>query len=113
MPYFGRTRYLPGSSTGWCHSNSNAELAEGIRLTILTEGADTNMRPSTLTQLVEGDVGPWDTGFKCVSGPARAYVSVAVSCCPSDDVSFGAFVNVPTLYLTASNPFSDTSSTDT
>lgn len=113
LPYFGRTRYLPGSSTGWCHSNSNAELAEGIRLTILTEGADTNMRPSTLTQLAHAESYHWHTGYKCVSGPARAYVSVAVSCCPSDDVSFGAFVNVPTLYLTASNPFTDTSSTDT
>lgn len=110
LPYFGRTRFLPGSSTGWCHSNSNAELAEGIRLTIVTEGADVNTRPSHWGSSMDP---MQQLAFKCISGPARAYVSVAVSCCPSDDVSFGAFVNVPTLYLTASNPFSDTSSVDT
>lgn len=112
MPYFSNTRFHPGSSTGWMNSNSNSELSQSIRLTLITEGSSSTQ----LAGVNSGDAigATYITTQPAIgfNGPIRSSVVVAAICSAGDDISFGGFVSIPTLYATSQTAFIDTSQTD-
>lgn len=111
MPFFSNIRFLPGSTTGWMNANSNAELAQNIRLTIITEGAD-RLNAGASGYAASTAVITAAKNFTPFNGPSRAFVSVAAICSAGDDISFGGFVSVPALYLTSATVFTDSSTTN-
>ncbi len=111
MPFFSNTRFLPGSTTGWMNANSNAELAQNIRLTVITEGSD-KMLSAGYLYATSSTTAASNTNINVMNGPQRAFVSIAAICSAGDDISFGGFVSVPALYLTSASVFTDSSNTN-
>lgn len=112
MPYFSSVRFMPGSTTGWMNPNSNAELAQGIRFTAITEGSDRVVVTggATFASGTEPVANGW---FNAINGPLRSFVAFAAICSAGDDISFGHFVSVPSLYLTSVALFTDSTSDNT
>ncbi len=112
LPYFSNSRFHPGSVTGWMNSNTNSELSQTLRLTVITEGSSA-VRFTGLSTGVAVDsaftAGDWAVGY---NGPTRSSVVLAAICSAGDDISFGGFVSVPTLYTTSQSAFTDTAQTD-
>lgn len=112
MPYFSSARFFPGSTTGWMNGNSNAELAQNIRFTALTEGSPRSMIGG-FTYAASGGTAASNTNTTTINGPIRAFVAFAAICSAGDDISFGGFVSVPALYLTSASVFTDSSNDNT
>lgn len=112
IPYFSSVRFFPGSTTGWMNANSNAELAQNIRLTILTEGSP-RLTAGGFTHAAANTTAAVNTYTTTMTGPNRAFVSIAAICSAGDDISFGGFVSVPALYLTSALVFTDSSEINT
>lgn len=111
IPYFSQTRFLPGSTTGWFNANSNAELAQQIRLTFITEGMD--QHASLAPGYSDAEAAYTSVNSAILScTPPRAHFSVAMICSAGDDISFGDFVNVPAFYATSAVMFNDTTPTN-
>lgn len=97
IPYFARTRYLPGSSLGWMFAGSNQENSTAIAITAITEAkascvaAGAALHPTQYWESVA-------MGF-----PSRATLSLVSSVQPSSDYAVTYFVNVPNLYALASD----------
>lgn len=113
LPYFSNTRFHPGSSTGWMNANSNSEVAQNVRLTIITEGASTLLPNGNLSS-VGTAIAAFDPAISnaLYVGPGRSSIVVAAICSAGDDISFGSFVSIPTLYATSQSAFTSTSQTD-
>ncbi len=112
MPYFSNSRFHPGSTTGWMNANSNSELSQNLRLTVVTEGSSAvQFGGSVYGSNVNGTYTPaqWSVGY---NGPTRSSVILAAICSAGDDISFGGFVSVPTLYTTSQSAFTTTAQTD-
>ncbi len=103
---------MPGSTTGWMNANSNAELAQNVRFTIVTEGTD-QARFDGFLYAASNATATANANMAVLHGPTRAFVSVAAICSAGDDISFGGFISVPTLYLTSATVFTDSSNANT
>lgn len=114
MPFFSNIRFLPGSTTGWMNANSNAELAQNIRLTVITEGSK-GVTSGGLSYAAANTTAGTNSSTPCttLNGPSRAFISIAAICSAGDDISFGGFVSVPALYLTSASVFTDSSNANT
>jgi len=112
IPYFSNVRFMPGSTTGWMNANSNAELAQNVRFTIVTEGTD-QARFDGFLYAASNATATANANMAVLHGPTRAFVSVAAICSAGDDISFGGFISVPTLYLTSATVFTDSSNANT
>jgi len=110
MPFFSNTRFHPGSTTGWMNANCNSELSQNIRLTVVTEG--------TPNLIATAAVGARDSPYTSndwnviMNGPTRSSIVIAAICSAGDDISFGGFVSVPTLYASSQTAFLSTAQVD-
>ena len=111
VPYFSLARFLPGSVTGWMNGNSNGELSQNVRLTVLTEGAPSLASSGSFFANASAALSNlnWVGAY---NGPARSQLTLAAICSAGDDLSFGGFVSVPALFMTSASVFTDTSATD-
>jgi len=112
FPFFSRTRFFPGSCTGWLAGGSNQELAENIRLTIFTEGSGVDTKVGPMYQSAAGAAFTSDGWQVGISAPPRAFVSVGISVSAGDDWSAAHFVNVPALFALTSDIFPDSTQVD-
>jgi len=110
MPFFSNTRFHPGSTTGWMNANCNSELSQNIRLTVVTEGTP-NL---TMTATIATKDNPYTSGVWNVmaNGPTRSSIVIAAICSAGDDISFGGFISVPTLYASSQTAFLSTAQAD-
>ena len=111
MPFFSNTRFHPGSTTGWMNANCNSELSHNIRLTVVTEGTPgiTGTSAFGATKDTPYNSNEWNV---LMAGPSRSSIVIAAICSAGDDISFGGFVSVPTLYASSQTAFLTTAQTD-
>lgn len=112
QPYFSNTRFLPGSSTGWMCANSNAELSQYIRFSCVTDSKYSGTFNTTWTQVPSTTAAGYERWTLVRNAPVRNQICVSMICSAGDDISFGHFVSVPTLYATSASVFTDTAQTD-
>lgn len=111
MPFFSNTRFHPGSTTGWMNANCNSELSQNIRLTVITEGTPNLIATSVLGSPKDNPYSS-DTSNVMMHGPTRSSIVIAAICSAGDDISFGGFVSVPTLYASSQTAFLSTAQTN-
>lgn len=108
IPYFSNTRFHPGSTTGWMNGNTNSELSQCVRLTVLTEGSSGMTFGGPSASATTGDYIATSSAIG-YNGPARSSVILAAICSAGDDISFGGFVSVPSLFGSSQLVFTNTS----
>lgn len=102
VPYFARTRFMPGSCLGWMFSESNQESSHSLAFTAVTK-AECSYVFTTFVDTSSG-AGNWNL---LAGVPKHATVSFMSSVAPGDDYTVFHYVNVPNLYVTLSDPFTD------
>lgn len=101
VPYFAKTRLLPSSCLAWAFADSNQELSSQMVLTLVTKYASSKVVASTL-DLSGTSANEW-TVF--MGYPKRATVNVVAAVSPGSDFAVSNFINVPTIHLLASDPY--------
>ncbi len=111
MPYFSNTRFHPGSTTGWMNANCNSELSQNIRLTVVTEGTPNLAGGAAIGPPKDNPYSASDWHI-LLHGPTRSSIVIAAICSAGDDISFGGFVSVPTMYASSQTAFLSTAQSD-